>query len=259
MREKILFLKCIEDKDISGIDKITELCLTELKTDFSQRRQLIEISIFNKTLKVTLGQLLIACLAIVPRVLLNRKLTINDLLVPKASNNVAKELHKYFSKTIEEAIDDKINLCELKLLIKERLEKISCITYTINQVAGNSVNLYDMLKLMNSNSEISDILNFKVDEASEYYDIVKENQVKTNRLLELLLNDTDHNCYKNIMSSISFGQFQQVFCNIGYKPEVNSSGIYPHCVNTNLFQGLRSPQDYFVSAMGARKALITNA
>jgi hypothetical protein len=252
----------VQEKNPEGLIDFCNNGKTLMSKDFVNRKQSFVCSI-NKDgsdpFEINLGQLVIALILIKSRFLLARPVEMRDILICGPDDNVASAVKKYFSETIEESIeDDTVDIDDLKSIIAYSLEEFADLTFEINQSAGNSVNIYDMLKLSEKNKRVADLLAFKVDENQGYFETVDSIKTATRDLLEEISRDTN-NCYRNLILAISVGQFQQVFCNIGYKPEIISSAIYPHCVNTNLYQGMRNEMDYFVSAMGARKALITNA
>jgi hypothetical protein len=256
---KVLDLSFIQERDADTLVQFCEESKALMKADFINRKKKFLCSVGDEQFETTLGPLVIALIAIKSRFLLSRDLSADDIIKVGPETSVATEVKKYFTATIEEAIEDAdVNIDDLKTIIAGSLEEFADLTFEINQSAGNSVNIYDMLKLAERNPRVNELLNFKVDENSEYYATSSAIKAANKELLEELLKD-DNNCYRNLILAISPGQFQQVFCNVGYKPEVVSSAIYPHCVNTNLFQGMRNEMDYFVSSMGARKALITNA
>jgi hypothetical protein len=258
-KPKTLDLSFIKERDAETLVQFCDESKELMKNNFINRKKKFVCSVGDEQFETTLGPLVIALIAIKARFLFTRELGASDIIKVGPESSVANDVKKYFTATIEEAIDDEgVNIDDLKAIIAASLEEFADLTFEINQSAGNSINIYDMLKLAERNPRVNELLNFKVDENSEYYETSSAIKAANKELLQELLND-DQNCYRNLILAISPGQFQQVFCNVGYKPEVTSSAIYPHCVNTNLFQGMRNEMDYFVSSMGARKALITNA
>jgi hypothetical protein len=197
---------------------------------------------------------------LLPRFMLNDKLTIDDLIILQSTDNAAKRVSLEIDKTIQLALESSLDsneLEEFKKTIVYVIEELSSFAIKVNELFGSSINIYDILKYLEDPKFIK-LINFKINEKDNYFDISKSINLNTKKIVDYFKEKKDSAIY-NILDSISFGQFQQVFSSVGYKPNVISSDIYPHAVNTNLFRGMRSPKDYFVSSMGARKALITNA
>ena len=172
--------------------------------------------------------------------------------------NIKSLVSRYHNRTISECVESGGDISDAKRLISRAVELCADVSYAVNRSSGNTVNLYDILDLADRNPEVKAILNMSVNERSDYADVVEEIKDANKRLVQAVENDPG-NSMSYILSSVSPGQFQQVFCSVGYKPEVTSSDIYPHCVNTSLLRGFRNEMDYYVSAMGARKALVTNS
>ena len=262
MADLELDLQFVTDKDLETTIDVSRQLIEQLKADFSIRSATVAMTLGGATIETSLGTAVISLLVVKTRYVLERGLEVSDILLCSPNESVTKQVSGYFTETIREATRERADLDSLKMLISHTLEEIASMSFGINESAGNSINIYDMLQLMRSNERVAELLTTSLKQGGskvDYYEgnkIIKDN---TRALLEELLESPDYNCYKNLLSAISVGQFQQVFCNVGWKPEVTSSAIYPHCVDTNLFLGFRDEMDYFVSAMGARKALITNA
>jgi hypothetical protein len=262
MAELELDLQFVLEKDLETTISVSHQLVDQLKGDFSLRSATVVMTLGKAMVEATIGMAVIALLVVKTRYILERELEVADILLCSPNESVTKQVSGYFTQTIREATRERADLNSLKTLISRTLEEIASMSFGINESAGNSINIYDMLQLMRSNDRVAKLLTTSFKQSGnkvDYYEgnkIIKDN---TRALLEELVTSPDYNCYKNLLSAISVGQFQQVFCSIGWKPEVTSSEIYPHCVDTNLFFGFRDEMDYFVSAMGARKALITNA
>ncbi len=253
----------LDDKDIDVNIDFVKNSIKELKKDFTIRNDRYTIKFGGETTNLKYGELVLAIILLKTRYVLDRDLTMKDLFLCSKKDNVSKKISEYFTLTIEMATKEDADLDLLKAIMAKSLEELADMAFEINQSAGNSINIYDMLVLMQKNPKVFDLLNTKVrdneNDKVDYFEGNEKTKKANKELLDTLSSDEDYNCYKNLICAISPGQFRQVFCNIGYKPEITSSNIFPHCVDTNLFYGFRNEMDYFVSAMGARKALITNS
>lgn len=163
----------------------------------------------------------------------------------------------YFDYNID-VFSEKTNINTITECIGFALEKLSKYAWEINLLLGNTVNIYDILKLAEANSEVMDILNFSVNESSQYSEIEESITANNTRLVEILENEHTETCITNLLPVSNMGQFQQVFVNIGLKPDLYEE-IIPKPINTSFLRGMRNSTDFFINAVGARKALITNA
>jgi hypothetical protein len=111
---------------------------------------------------------------------------------------------------------------------------------------------------MRNDKEIYKLVNFNTDEKLQYAEMEDQIKLKTNELIQRIYDYPESNCYKDIISSVSIRQFQQVFVNIGLKPDLYGK-IYPKPINTSFFRGMRNEEDFYINALGARKSLIINA
>lgn len=260
--QKILFLDFIQKRNAAELMTFCDNGKALMKANFENRKISFVCSIdaeSKEQFRVEMGPLVIALIAIKSRFLLSRQLTIEDIMITDSQDNVSQMIAKYFTATIIESTEDSlVDIQELKNIIAYSLEEYADLTFEINEAAGNSINIFDMIRLSKKNKKVASLLNFTVNESQDYSDTVASVKQNTRELMHELMND-ETSCYRNLISAISVGQFQQVFSNVGYKPEIIGSAIFPHCVNTNLYKGMRNEMDYYVSAMGSRKALITNA
>lgn len=217
-----------------------------------------EVTFEDATVSMSVGQMIFFCIIAYPRTCYKK---VNSLdfkeFISFMNSDKNKLITAFNNKTIFESRLKGISNEVIKPLIATSVELLADAAYAVNESFGNTTNLIDMLELKNSNKKVRDIIEMKLNEHSDYSEVVKV--IKEANIVLMDEIRKSKNSFAFILSSISPGQFQQVFCAIGYKPEVTSSNIYPHCVNTNLLKGYRSKEDYFVSALGARKAAITNA
>lgn len=229
-----------------------------VRNSASSIKDLFLVKFSDDTIKMSFGKLLFFVNLSLARIYI-RDLVKDDFDEINFSDSASKIVSTFHDKTIGICIKENANVDGVRNLISKTVENMADMAYATNESCGSTINLIDMLELGERNPVVKKILNMKVNENGDYYDTTKKILDNNKKLLSEIKNDPLENAYANLMSSISPGQFQQVFCCVGYKPEVTSSNIFPHCVNTSLLRGFRNEMDYYVSAMGSRKALITNA
>ena len=168
-----------------------------------------------------------------------------------------KAMRAYFDDTIE-MFAASLPVKQVTKCIETTIEKIAHYAWHFNLVKGNSVNLFDLVKLATENKEVLDILNYKSNENMQFSEIESSVEKQTKRLIEILRSDESDTCLKNMLSSVSAKQFQQAFVNVSLKPDLYGR-VIEKPINTSFLQGMRNSTDFFINAVGARKALVTNA
>jgi hypothetical protein len=247
---------CIREKDYETINSLTEEIFNIILDDVEVRKEKLLCSIDEENfVELSFGQLLIALIAIKALILVERDLTTKDFLIIKEQEDAPKKLKAYFDKVIKE-YDGEHNY-EVKEMIADCLEQLATYMYKFNEVKGNTINLFDMFKMAREDPELHAILNFKINEKLQFHDMEESVKQQCNLLVKKIM-DHGNNCYADTLKSVSIRQFQQVFVNISLKPDLYGN-IYPKPINTSFLRGMRDDTDYFINAMGARKALIINS
>jgi len=135
------------------------------------------------------------------------------------------------------------------------------IAVELGPLFGNSISIYDMVKMAKRNNEINaimnteiDLKNFKVDEVEKF--LIKE----TDRFFQILMNESDKNNPLKPLIRANVGvnkrQVQEIFIHLGFKPDLTGSTI-PLTTNSNFTTyGLKDAKALYIDAQGARKAAI---
>ena len=233
------------------LDKVYNLLLENIE----RKNELVTIQLNKENKNVTYGQLLLLLIFTPIHFLNDKEITLSDLFLPEPKSNPVNLVGEYFNKFINDNEDIDSEL--LQRHIADILETNAKIMYKINEVVGNTISLFELFKMIKEDKELYDIINFNIDESLQYHDMEQSITDKFNRFIEKLHEHGD-NCYVNLLKSVSPKQFQQVCINIGLKPDLYGN-IYPEPINTSFIRGLRNEKDYFINAMGARKALVVNA
>jgi RNA polymerase Rpb1, domain 5 len=147
----------------------------------------------------------------------------------------------------------------VKQVIMEIVGELATVSGEMNAIFGNSVSIKSLIDLSNNNKEFRDLLHYTLPDNQniqfdEIEDIIKKN---LNRIMEILGNtDNQLTSYINSGSGINSKQFGQVVSLIGSKPDLYGK-IIPVPINTSFMRGL-DVLAFYINALGARKALITN-
>jgi len=256
MFEKDISLKCVEKKNHEEVENIKFNLLEYIVDNIDSRNRKIKVKLFKETKEVSLNQLLVGLIFIESKFILERNLNFDDILIIPEKIDPNIYIKAYVDFLIVETPKEKIK--ELKKSIAKSLECLASFMFLFNEVKGNTINIYDLITLMNKNKKVRDIVNFSINEKLQFADMEESVKKKCDELVNLILNEKGKNCFKDIVNTVSIRQFQQMFVNISLKPDLYGK-IYPTPINTNFMRGMRNERDYFINAMGARKSLITNA
>lgn len=174
-------------------------------------------------------------------------------------NITSRKVNDYINKNILDRymfdVDDVKGLKELIVLIIEDLILISAKT---NTHSGNTVNIYDIIKEASKNKKLYNIMNTKLDAGLDVLEGEKILNDLTDDFKEMLSGfDNSLKIYIDSKVGIKDKQLRETFVNMGYVSSITGQ-ILPRSINNSLLNGMDGPIDYYISAIGARKALVTN-
>ena len=247
--------KSLKSKNLDLFIKERDVIIEKVFSDISLRNYELELTLNKETATVTYGQLMLALIMMPLNFLSSKDIELSDLFLPELSSNPVKLFNVFINNFIQNNLE--LNKDTLQETITSILELNAKLMYKVNEVKGNTVNLYELFTMMDKDKELSDIIKFEIDESLQYHDMEASISEQFAKLVTKLA-DHGNNCYINLLRSVSPKQFQQVMINIGLKPDLYGN-IYPIPINTSFIRGLRNERDYFINAMGARKALVVNA
>lgn len=173
-----------------------------------------------------------------------------------ASNINKKTLSKYINEIIEYFSDYDYKV--LNSSISKSIEEMADISGIVNVLQGNTMSLHGIIELSKKNEEFKDLINTTIPDGLQFDEIESYLRKRTDRLMEILM--SENNVLQNYVRSgtgINTKQLSQSILNVGLKPDLFGN-VIPEPINTNYLHGLRNPQDFYINAEGARKALITN-
>lgn len=262
MNEGVL-LDQIFQRDSDYLKEVCDDILDDIRDDFGNYKDELILTYEGEEYILPQNAFLFALLYLPIRYPLKRSLTLDDLLVVEDPHKLNKELKEYLDLTLKEFLEedhpDKEMAKELFLdNMSKVLSNVARVAWEINLIKGNSFNIYDMIHLMAYSPKIRKILSYESATDKQYAAIEAGVSEKVKELIEILYSDEVDTCYKNLLSSVNTNQLGQVFVNISLKPDLFGR-VIPEPINTSFFMGLRNSTDYFINAIGARKALVVNA
>jgi hypothetical protein len=171
--------------------------------------------------------------------------------------NVSK-YYDFFIRKFKETLPLK-DYEDFKFRIAEAIQNLCECTSKFNRIVGNSSTLLDILDVMDDDPEFKELVYFEIPPNLQFNEIEELIQGTLNRAVEILKARTGSVManYLGCKSIINEKQFGQSIVCVGLKPSLQGQ-VLPEPVNTNFLRGLRHQRDYYISALGCRKALITN-
>lgn len=163
-------------------------------------------------------------------------------------------LIQYLSDLVFDNVDKDI----LKETITNTISSLSNISVMTNKNIGQTISIYELCQLVEKEPELLECINLDIPEGLQFAEI--EELVKNNLNRGLKLIKKHDSCYSRFLNgdAINTKQLGQSLFSIGTKPDLFGNCL-EHIVNTSFLKGLRNIDDYVVTCIGSKKALVTNA
>jgi len=213
--------------------------------------ELIELVVNKEAYEITYGNFL--TLLVVARPFNEHKVPFPEDMLFDLSD--LHEYGKYYTLLLEMFKFDK----ETKISIKDIISELAILSGEINVTFGNTVSIKALTDLERNVSRFRELIHYKLpkDEAMEFDKIEKIINHNRDEIMDILSNtDNILKYYTKSGAGVNTKQYGQVLSLIGSKPDLFGN-IIPYPINTSFLRGL-SVRDFFINALGARKALITN-
>ena len=211
----------------------------------------------DERISLTAGRYLLSVLLARPYCQMGISPSLDRVLVDKQLTS--RTLKDHLSEITNDLIDkgnDPINVSEeISFIIKE-MTKIG--TQTTSKV-GNSISLRDLLDAAEQEPEIEELLfRWEIPENSEFHQIESRLKEDRERLVELILKtNTDIARLVRSGGAVNIDQLGQALLCVGPKPNLMGN-VIPEPISTSYLRGMRSVQDFYISAEAARKAQVMN-
>ena len=123
---------------------------------------------------------------------------------------------------------------------------------------GTSVSIRGLLDAGKADPAVMELLNWVAPEG-ELGDIEKAADAAGSEILaRLKAMPGEFGRLLRCGAAVNKDQMRQAFVNIGVKPGLMDGELIPEPIDTSFLRGLRGVEDFYVNAIGARKALTTN-
>ena len=168
------------------------------------------------------------------------------------------QINKQINSNIEIMLDADISVNDVNHSIAKSIHMLSYVGSYFNKLRGNSMSIYSLYRLTKQIPEFKDLLDIKIPETQQCFDIEQQidNIRKTGTEL-LKRSNTTLGDMVRCESMINLKQMSQCIFSVGFKPNLAGETI-PYLVNTSFLRGLRDAKDMFIIGKAARKASINN-
>lgn len=235
-------------------DEYTTYIEESIFENFSSRRDEVDIAINSNDVEqftISYSNLLTNLIILRPFNRFSRKMTKSFLFDATQFNS--KTINSYFNKLINQFVD--CDFKELSKIISTSIRDLSSIAGKSNVLIGNSISLYGIIEVAENNPEIDDLFHTHIPNNLELHEIESYLKKRVDRTIEILKDDptTMFYDYLNSGTGINIKQFGQLVVNIGLKPDLKGN-VVPVPSDTNYLLGMNNIQQFFIDAIGARKA-----
>lgn len=247
--------------DVDLYEKFLNTIIEESINNYSERNKIIKFSYENKIKTVRKNNLITQLILLQPLIDLNIKIP-DDFINPDLFSKFnSKTIPDYYNKILNYILKQdncKEYIDNIGISFNKVIKKMDNISGIANILSGTTLTYFDLVKIYHENPKFKKIFNMKVPKNLEFNDIEKFINKQFEKLINILIDEDT--CFKPYFignSGINPKQFKEVISKIGLKADIDST-IIPHVIETNYMKGLSNITDYFINAIIARKALITN-
>ena len=172
-----------------------------------------------------------------------------DLFEGETAADVDNYIRRLANQSKEAGVD------HLKEKIFEVIQDLLILSTKTNEINGITVDLYSLAKMYKNNPEAKALIDFKLDETKSIDEMSADMAKLTDEVGRVF--SAPDSPYKELIKgdAVNKKQLTQMIACVGLKPDLDDN-ICEHPVNTSFIKGLRSIEDFWVSATGARKALV---
>lgn len=245
---------CYQEKNVEDyktlVNYLIDLCKQKYK-----RYDIVYITLGNDTIILPAGRLLTNLILLAPYCEFG--------LIPSLDRflNVQFDSEIIFSH-IDQSIIELIDYADFKVLnnsLADVITNLADLACNINKLAGVTINLYSIFELIKKDEKILDYLYWKIPTGLSFDETEKAIVNAGNELIDIISKyNTPYGQLLRSNDAINPDQFRQIFVTVGTKPSLEDGKVVEEPINTSFLHGMRNAKDFFICAIGARKALITN-
>lgn len=189
-------------------------------------------------------------------------------MYPDMDETCIVDCSKITTDTIKEFLDVKIiepyrsgtGNYKMNKICHDVIFNLGRISSDFNELLGLTINIESFIQIADRNPRFNELIRTKIDDSMQPSDVEKHLNELTDETIEILSEEIG--ALKPILRSgtgIKSGQLKEFTINGGYKPDLSGNTI-PIVVNSNfVVGGLSNVVNYYIDAIGGRKAIIMNS
>jgi hypothetical protein len=255
----VLQEKIIDLNKLSLIDSPDEYetivnTLSDLSKYKEGRREIFTLIKNNEEFKVTAGKALLNLILLYPYYITLSEFSSDRIITTEVDDKI---LGKYLDRTIKDLYDN-CSTESLNDIMGTVIENLMFIGISIVSNSGNTLSIKDIFEAMECDPEIKDLINYKIPTNLSFdeieVDIKEKGLILADKLTKVNVN------FRRLIhsgSAINKDQLTQSLLSVGLKPDL-AGYVLPEPIDSSFLRGLNNVEEYFVNAIGGRKALITN-
>lgn len=169
----------------------------------------------------------------------------------------SKYIKMYIDEKIIHPFKRRISNKKLNIIIHDLIYNLSRISNDFNLIMGMTMNIETFIDVANKNPRFDEIIHTKLDETLQPNVVEAQIDELMNEEMEIL--KTEDNALRPFLMSntgIKPKQLTEMTVIGGYKPDISGITV-PVPINSNLLVGgLANTTNYYIDAIGGRKALV---
>ena len=238
---------------LCSLDKFEEVT-TLLMDKFQQtgNTECVNCVMLNDTVRTTVGRALTSLALVLPYIILEKVPSFDRLVFTHLDG---KKLAAHLDRTILELFE--CNKQDLNDAVITTLHFLSQIAVNANGFIGTSISLCDIIE-MSKDTKFKELMGWNIPSNLQFHEIENAITEKKAELTSFLQTaDSEFGRLFRSGEAINTDQLCQAILSIGPKPDLFGR-VVPETIDTSFLRGMRNPKDFFICAIGSRKALITN-
>lgn len=197
-----------------------------------------------------------------PIVLLDKQNDLGEKFIIDCRLISSKTIKGYIDELIVKPYRTEVSNKKMNKVLHDMLFNLSRISTDFNAILGLSMNVETFIDMSKRNKRFNEIIRTKIPDEMQPNEIESHLKALTNEQIRILQEDPEGNFIQPILNAgtgIKAGQFKEFAVNQGLKPDIDGKTI-PIAVNSNfIVGGLENIVNYYIDALGGRKAQIMNS
>lgn len=242
----------------ADFDKLKSELKKLIHDDFSSRHNKCTIIVNDEKYEITLGQLFLNVLLLSMFKGSKMVITKDDMILSDAISG--GDIERYLNHILARIKIDGVDFNRYRSSVYDFLNEASDISSETNKQKGHTIDYLDFIDAEIEDPEVETLFSAKDLPKNAPFNEIEKCFGKHGSEIEKYFNSHPNrnlSPFTRSKTGINIKQMTQTLGFVGLKPDFSGS-VIPHVVTGNFIHGLKSIEDYYISAKGARLALSTN-